>query len=248
MNNTKVCTSCQEKLPATNEYFHKKITGQYGIVAKCKKCMHNYNIENYKKHREKRIKAKRKYKKENYNKVLESSRKSYQKHRDKRLEEKRLELKLYPEKMKQRRKEQYIKHREKRLLAVKEYVKNNKDKIRKRRSEYTINRYHNDPAFKIKMTLSRRMRGLIKKNGTRTVDLIGCSIDDLKKHLEAKFTDGMNWENYGRNGWHIDHIRPCAGFDLTKKKQQKICFHYTNLQPLWEADNIRKGDKILDIV
>ena len=150
--------------------------------------------------------------------------------------------------MKQRRKEQYIKHREKRLLAVKEYVKNNKDKIRKRRSEYTINRYHNDPAFKIKMTLSRRMRGLIKKNGTRTVDLIGCSIDDLKKHLEAKFTDGMNWENYGRNGWHIDHIRPCAGFDLTKKKQQKICFHYTNLQPLWEADNIRKGDKILDIV
>jgi DNA/RNA endonuclease G (NUC1) len=55
----------------------------------------------------------------------------------------------------------------------------------------------------------------------------------------------MNWENYGKNGWHIDHIIPCASFDLTDPKQQKNCFHYTNLQPLWAADNIRKSDKIL---
>jgi hypothetical protein len=247
MHYTKVCKVCQETFPATTEYFYQKRTGKYGVVAKCKKCMSDYNIAGYKKYRQKRIKAKRKYRQKNYNKVLESSKKSYQKHRDKRLEEKRLESKLYPEKIKQRRKEQYIKHKEKRLLAVKKYSKNNKNKIRKKRAEYTINRYHNDPAFKIKMTLSRRMRALIKKDGSRTVDLIGCSIDDLKKHLEAKFTDGMNWGNYGRNGWHIDHILPCASFDLTKKKQQKICFHYTNLQPLWEADNIRKGDKILDI-
>ena len=247
MNYTKICTACQETFPATTTYFHKKHTGKYGVVAKCKKCMQIYNLDNYQKHKVKRVKAKKEYRKINRDKVLKSSKKSYYKHRDKRLEEKRLELKLYPEKMKQRRQEQYIKHREKRLLAVKEYNKKNKNKIRKRNAEYTINRYHNDPAFKIKMTLSRRMRALIKKDGSRTVDLIGCSIDDLKKHLEAKFTHGMNWGNYGRNGWHIDHILPCASFDLTKKKQQKICFHYTNLQPLWEADNIRKGDKILDI-
>lgn len=244
MNKTKVCKVCQEEFPATGEYFHKKITGKYGVVAKCKKCMSNYTKGNYITHRKKRIEAKRKYQKENHNKVLESNKRSYQKHRQKRLQEKRIELKLYPEKMKQRRKDQYIKHREKRLIDVKNYQTKNKEKIRKVRSEYTINRYRNDPAFRIKMTLSRRMRGLIKKNGTRTIDLIGCSINDLKKHLESKFIDGMSWENYGRNGWHIDHIRPCASFDLTKKKQQKICFHYTNLQPLWEADNIRKGDKV----
>ena len=247
MENAKVCKGCQKEFPATSEYFNKHKGGKYGLMAKCRSCNKIYNKNMYQKHQEKRVAEKKIYRENNHNKVLESNKKCYQKHRDKRLEEKRLESKLYPEKMKQRREEQYIKHRQQRLLDVKNYQIKNKEKIRKRCSEYTINRYHNDPAFKIKMTLSRRMRGLIKKNGTKTVDLIGCSIYDLKKHLESKFIDDMSWKNYGRNGWHIDHIRPCASFDLTKKKQQKICFHYTNLQPLWEADNIRKGDKVPDI-
>jgi hypothetical protein len=60
--------------------------------------------------------------------------------------------------------------------------------------------------------------------------------------LEKKFLPGMNWENYGE--WHIDHIVPCSSFDLSKSEQQKICFNYSNLQPLWAADNIRKSDSI----
>ena len=68
---------------------------------------------------------------------------------------------------------------------------------------------------------------------------------DLKLHLENQFVDGMNWNNYGKNGWHIDHIKPCASFDLTDPKQQKICFHYTNLQPLWAIDNLIKHSKLL---
>ena len=54
----------------------------------------------------------------------------------------------------------------------------------------------------------------------------------------------MTWKNYGRNGWHIDHILPCSSFDLTDPEQRRKCFHYTNLQPLWEIDNIRKSDKV----
>ena len=77
-----------------------------------------------------------------------------------------------------------------------------------------------------------------------TKELIGCSLEELKIHLENQFTKGMNWKNYGRNGWHIDHILPCASFDLTDLEQRKKCFHYTNLQPLWEIDNIRKSDKV----
>ena len=61
------------------------------------------------------------------------------------------------------------------------------------------------------------------------------------KYIEAQFKPGMTWERYGE--WHVDHIRPCASFDLTDPKQQKICFHYSNLQPLWAADNIKKGAK-----
>ena len=74
-------------------------------------------------------------------------------------------------------------------------------------------------------------------------NLIGCSYTDLRKHLENLFSPGMTWENNGRHGWHIDHIRPCASFDLTDPEQQKQCFHYTNLQPLWAKDNPAKSDK-----
>ena len=73
--------------------------------------------------------------------------------------------------------------------------------------------------------------------------MIGCTIERLRNHLEAQFTDGMSWENYGKNGWHVDHIRPCASFDLTDPEQQRQCFHYTNLQPLWATDNMRKSAK-----
>ena len=82
-----------------------------------------------------------------------------------------------------------------------------------------------------------------KSNGT--FKLLGCDIDFFIKYIETKFEEGMTWENYGRNGWHIDHIIPCASFDLTKIENQQKCFHYTNLQPLWWFDNISKGCKII---
>lgn len=74
--------------------------------------------------------------------------------------------------------------------------------------------------------------------------LLGCSAKELRRHLESQFKPWMNWGNYGR--WHIDHIQPCASFDLTDPKQQEICFHYTNLQPLEAKKNIRKRAKITD--
>ena len=72
---------------------------------------------------------------------------------------------------------------------------------------------------------------------------MGCSIEELKIHLEKQFRDGMSWNNYGMYGWHIDHIKPCSAFDLTDLEQQKICFHYSNLQPLWAKENLSKGKK-----
>ena len=73
--------------------------------------------------------------------------------------------------------------------------------------------------------------------------LTGCNILFLKEYLEAKFKKGMNWENYGV--WHVDHIKPCASFNLMKKEEQEKCFHYTNLQPLWAIENIKKGKKFI---
>jgi hypothetical protein len=80
---------------------------------------------------------------------------------------------------------------------------------------------------------------------SRTLTLLGCSVEELRNHLESQFTEGMTWETYGFWGWHMDHIIPCAYYDLTKEEEQKECFHYKNLQPLWREDNMKKGDKII---
>ncbi len=89
----------------------------------------------------------------------------------------------------------------------------------------------------------RLRRKRIKKN-EGTIALLGCSIVELKTYLESLFQPGMSWENYGYgyDKWNVDHIRPCASFDLANQEQQKICFHWTNLQPLWQTENMLKAD------
>lgn len=101
-------------------------------------------------------------------------------------------------------------------------------------------RYYTDENFRLKMNISSRVNLAIgnKNKSGRTEELLGCTIDELKKHLESKFTKGMSWETRGKFGWNIDHIRPCSSFDLSKEEQQKECFHYTNLQPLWATTKI----------
>lgn len=83
-------------------------------------------------------------------------------------------------------------------------------------------------------------RERLKKPG-KTMQMVGCTVGFLAAHLESQFTDGMTWENYGQ--WHIDHIKPCISFDLTNPEQIKLCFHWTNLQPLWAIDNLTKNAK-----
>lgn len=120
---------------------------------------------------------------------------------------------------------------------------------RKRRSQktiYTRNRRKNNINFRLAGRLRSRMnaalRGKNKAFGTNRT--LGCSIESFKIYLESKFEPGMSWNNYGRNGWHIDHIMPCAIFDLTKPEHQKRCFHFSNMQPMWAQNNVRKGRRI----
>jgi len=125
------------------------------------------------------------------------------------------------------------------------YRKRNAESIRAYRRQWQANRMASNPSFKLRSNLASLINVSIRKQfgakACKTTSLIGCTVEQLRQHLEAQFTEGMSWDNYGRDGWHIDHIRPCAGFDLTDPEQQQQCFHYTNLQPLWAADNIRKG-------
>ena len=111
-------------------------------------------------------------------------------------------------------------------------------------------RYRNNHLHvKLKENIRIRILELLRKKNIRKqhkiTELLGCSVKDLIIHLESKFQPGMTWDNHGVFGWHMDHIKPCASFDLTKIEDQKQCFHYTNLQPLWWQDNLAKSDKIL---
>ena len=138
------------------------------------------------------------------------------------------------------------KHKENILLRHKEWIKENLESHREYRRVYMGDRYKNDINFRLANALRSRVRGAFKSGGEKaekTMELLGCSVQHVKDHLESPCTEGMTWENQGE--WHIDHIRPCASFDLTDPEEQKKCFHWTNLQPLWAQDNLRKGAKIV---
>ena len=122
----------------------------------------------------------------------------------------------------------------------KSYVKNNRDIINERMSE----RKKNEPILKLKMLYRSKINKILGSKKEKTFDLIGCSPLQLKEYLEKQFRMGMTWENHGLFGWHIDHIIPISSAK-NDEELKKLC-HYTNLQPLWALDNIRKRDKIIN--
>jgi hypothetical protein len=122
------------------------------------------------------------------------------------------------------------------------YEKHYKHRHNARRRE----RIKTEPEYRLKNVLRSRIGQFVvgKNKSAKTMELLGCSLDELRVYLESRFKSGMTWETYGRKGWHIDHIQPCTSFDLLDPKQQRQCFHYSNLQPLWWNENISKGNKI----
>lgn len=131
------------------------------------------------------------------------------------------------------------KYRDSHKYQAKQYRLKNKKRINKQIIDWTRNKLKTDIGFKLLFNLRRRLNDAIKGNNKskRTLELLGCSIEELKKHLELQFQLGMTWENYGIGGWEIDHIKQCCTFNLLDSNQQKECFHYTNLRPLWASDN-----------
>lgn len=232
---TKICKKCKiEKELDLNNFYSRKEKVKNKIYErfdkKCKEC-----VKEKQRDRNKRIKE------ENPN--------LYKKEK----EEKRKYYKLY-----------YPENKEQIALKNKEYYKNNREKNKERKKQYhkeynkrpdTIqrvrkykrDRYSKDINYKLSNILRSRFHSLLRTKDTKTdsyLDFLGCSIDELKSHLESKFQTEMSWENhgFGDDKWHVDHIIPCAAFDFTKEENQLKCFHYSNLQPLWAQDNMTKSD------
>ena len=123
----------------------------------------------------------------------------------------------------------------------------NVERSRDYRRVKALKRYHDnkhDGVFRFVRAARYRVWKACKWAGAsksgKTEILIGCSVDSLRHHIESNFKRGMNWNNYGE--WHVDHIIPCSSFDLSKPEQQRQCFHYTNLRPLWAKENMSKHD------
>ena len=112
-------------------------------------------------------------------------------------------------------------------------------------SETRKTRYHKNmsiPSARLRKRVMNRIWSAMKRqrvNGVGSFSLVGCSVEFLRRYIEGKFEAGMSWDNYGE--WHVDHIRPCASFDLSDKEQVIQCFNWRNLQPMWASENIIKG-------
>ena len=252
---TKICSKCGKRKKLSE--FHKDKKGKNGLRSFCKECSRIIAHENYLKNQEE-IKARtKKYYEENKDYYSEYIREYRVKNKDKlqqRLKQnadkiREQKRKLYFEKIKENpnyNHERYLERKEYYAEYSKEYRETHKKEINAQKNEYDKNKRKNNIGFKILCALRIRMYDVLKgrtKSDT-TKNLLGCSIEDFKKYLESNFKKGMNWDNYGRGGWHIDHIKPCASFDLSKEKEQRKCFFFKNLQPLWELENLKKGSKI----
>ena len=217
----KNCNKC--KLPKEYSEYYKKKASSDGYSNICISCRKEYNEQS-----KDLIKQ---YNKENKEKNKEVNKQYYQDNREQHL----------------KRTTEYGKNNpEVRRKATKKYLKNNP----KYYKTYRYNRYHSDPSFKLRLIMGNRLHAVLKEKNVKKryknntiLKLLGCTLEECKKHIENQFKPDMTWENHGPL-WEVDHIIPCDAFDLSIYENQEKCFHYTNLQPLYKPENRIKSNKI----
>lgn len=248
--NVKKCKICLEIKDKSD---FQKAGGGNWLQPYCKPCDAKRKKEHSLRNLEK-IKAKSKERYEATKVLLTEEQKQENKRlailrREERKKQRRL---LMTEEEKERRrlkkKAYMIEYRAKNIETIKTKYKYKKTKEQKEKAKLWQLERMSDPCFRITKNLRGRVYNALKKGckSASTMELLGCSIEEFKEYFESKFTEGMSWKKYLEGGIHIDHIVPCAAFDLTKEEHQKKCFHYTNLQPLWAIDNLKKGVKIIN--
>lgn len=211
--------------------FYKNKSKKDGLDSLCKEC----NKSNAKKWRElnyeKSLETSRKWKRDNYERHLANSAKWAKENREHCNDLSNKWAKNNPEKIKK---------------IQQKFRKNNPDKIRVW-TRKTSAKLRSTPSGKLKRNMGTAICLCLqgKKGGKHWEELVGYTLDDLKAHLEKLFKPGMSWENYGMNGWEVDHKYPIALFDFNNPGEIKKCWSLDNLQPLWRLENISKGKKLI---
>lgn len=206
----KTCLKCKIEKPI--ELFCLFKRNKDGYDNWCKECRNTDN---------------KRYRKQNPEKVKIARKLLY----DNNIEKMRQDKVKYGAKHKPEKKAYDVIYREENKIEIAEYKKN-----------WEKNKFKTDPTFKVIRNLRRRIAHALKgeNKSARTIELLGCSIEEFKKHIEKQFQPEMSWENYGSYGWHIDHIKPCYTFDMSRPEHQLECFNYKNQRPLWSKDNLSR--------
>lgn len=215
---TKICSKCKVEKDVCE--FNKRITSKDGKRSSCKEC-DNEGIKKWRQNNKEKLKLQRqRYTKKHHQKNLDRGKKYRENNKEKNL--------IRSSNWRKENKEFFIK-----------YYQENKTKISKQSSE----RKKTNILFKLSSLYRSKINKLLGSNKNNTTfEIIGCSSKELKEYLEKKFTNGMSWDNHGLFGWHIDHKIPLSSAK-TEEEIYKLC-HYTNLQPLWAKDNLKKSNKL----
>jgi hypothetical protein len=243
MNETKLCSKCNLELPISE--FYKQ--GDK-LKTPCKKCRSELNQINHKKWRQteqgrlklKEIKKRYRQKLSEENKLIREQKKEVllQEKENKRLERVKRKEEILNKKLENERLREYRK--------TDEWKEITKQKNNERHYTRWKERWETDELFAMKVRLRNLIRNSFRKKGykkfnTSTENIVGISYVEFKAYLESKFLNGMSWDNRGE--WHIDHIIPLSS---AKSEEELISLsHYTNLQPLWAEDNLKKGNTII---
>lgn len=243
-NITKVCSKCKVEKPCSDFCRHKSTKD--GLNYWCRECTKKYQEENSERMREYRkenSERKREYCKKYYQENIERMRERSKKYQLENIERIRERNKKHQEENPEGRREYYKQYRQENIERIRQYRKENSERRREYSRKYQKERSNSDPLFKMINYLRNRVgsycRAIKVNKSTRTKQMIGVDLTSFKSYMESKFQEGMTWGNYGQ--WHVDHIKPLS---LATTEQEIIELnHYTNLQPLWADENLKKSNK-----
>lgn len=243
-----VCSNIASKAQHRKTYphEHEKVRARNKRWAEANKEWHKvYRRRRYLDNHELELQQRREYKRTHPEETAETNREWRKRNRERLNGQARERRRRDPAKARAKDKIYRERNPEKGLKYRRTYEQKHRDRINAMRRKRNRERVQNDPNYRIARSLRNRLRDALKGKGirkaARTLDLLGCDAPTLRSRLESLWLPGMSWDNYGFYGWHIDHIKPVASFDLTDPEQQRICFHWSNLQPLWGKDNQRKS-------
>jgi hypothetical protein len=228
---TKVCSKCSENKFVCD--FGKSSRSKDGLLSSCRECNNKRSKQYHSNNLEKHSNRVKKYYQDN----IEEQRVKHKEWRSNNLDCN----KFYYEKNKESVLLKNKNWRENNKLKLKEYRESKKDVFNSQTRDRRKNNVINNLSNRIRSRMSLYVKKLEIKKTNRTFDIVGCTPKSLRDYLEEKFTLDMNWDNQGK--WHIDHIIPLSSAK-TEDELYKLC-HYTNLQPLWAEDNLKKSNKII---